>query len=79
MFLRKVAIKTLLFSVSFHRTMYSHLFLLNFYRFIKRYGVDVSNDVTTPKAIKIVNNKIFWCLIFMGQQVTCIKQFAKKN
>ena len=25
------------------------------------YGVDVSDDVTTPKAIRCANNKIFWC------------------
>ena len=40
--------------------MYSpFIFKKNFYRFI-RYGVDVSDDVTTPKAIRCANDKIFW-------------------
>ena len=26
-----------------------------------RYGVDVSDDVTAPKAIRCANDKIFWC------------------
>ena len=29
--------------------------------FYKRYGVDVRDDVTTPKAIRCANDKIFWC------------------
>ena len=33
-------------------------------------GVDVSDDVTTTKAIRRVNDKIFSVLIFLNQQVT---------
>ena len=45
----------------------------------EHYGVDVSDDVTTPKAIRCANDKIFSGLIFLSQQMTCYKTICKEN
>ena len=45
------------FTISFKRTMNLPLKLLQIYQ---RYGVDVNDDVITPKAIRCANDKIFW-------------------
>ena len=58
------------FTVSFKRTMYSpFIFVKKLFQIYKLYGVDVSDDVTTPKAIRCANDKIFWC--FDISEPTC--------
>ena len=62
MFLRKPVIKTLLLQFHFKERCIRRLFSKNFYRFISfKVLHDVSDDITTPKAIRCVNDKIFWC------------------
>ena len=65
MFLRKPLIKTLLVFAVYFRNFFLQIY--------KRYGVDVGDDVTTPKAIKCANDKIFWCFEFLSQKLTCYK------
>ena len=61
MFLRKPLIKTLLLQFHLKERCIHRLFSLNLLQIYWRYGVDVSDDVTTPKAIRCANNMIFWC------------------
>ena len=41
--------------------MYSPFIFVKQMQIYYRYGVDVSDDVITPKAIRCANDKIFWC------------------
>ena len=41
--------------------MYSPFIFAKLLQIYKLYGVDVSDDVTTPKGIRCANDKIFWC------------------
>ena len=41
--------------------MYSTFIFVKTLAEYERYGVDVSDDVTTPKVIRCANDKIFWC------------------
>ena len=43
------------------------------------HGVDVSDDVTTTKAIRRVNDKMFSDLILLCQQVTHNKTICEKK
>ena len=47
--------------MSFKRTIYSPFIFVKKTFAHLRYGVDVSDDVTTPKAIRCANDKIFLC------------------
>ena len=49
------------FKISFKRTLYSTFIFVKTLADLSAYGVDVSNDVTTPKAIRCANDKVFWC------------------
>ena len=49
------------FTISFKRRCIRRLFSLKLWQIYQRYGVDVSDDVTTPKAIRCANDKIFRC------------------
>ena len=50
------------FTISFKRTMYSpFISQKTFADLLALHGVDVSDDVTTPKAIRCANDKIVWC------------------
>ena len=42
-------------------SMYSPFIFEKTFTDFKRYGVDVSDDVTTPKTVRCANDKIFWC------------------
>ena len=59
MFLRKPVIKTLLLQFLLTERCIRRLFLKT--KTLHIYGVDVSDDVTTPKTIRCANDKIFWC------------------
>ena len=59
MFLRKLVIKTLLLQFHLKEQCIRHLFSSKLLQIYKRYGVDVSDDVTTPKAIRCANDQIF--------------------
>ena len=59
MFLRKLVIKTLLLQFHLKERCIRHLFSSKLLQIYKRYGVDVSDDVTTPKAIRCANDQIF--------------------
>ena len=61
MFLRRPLIKTLLLKFHLRECCIRRLFSLKLWQIYQRYGVDVSDDVTTPKAIRCANDKIFWC------------------
>ena len=61
MFLRKPLIKTLILQFHLKERCICRLFSLKLLQIYKRYGVDVSDDVITPKAIRCANDKIFWC------------------
>ena len=61
MFLRKAFIKTLLLQFHLKERCIRRLFSLKLLQIYQRYGVDVSDDVTTPKAIRFANDKIYWC------------------
>ena len=61
MFLRKPVIKTLLLQFHLKEQCIRRLFSKTLLQIYKRYGVDVSDDVTTPKVIRCANDKIFWC------------------
>ena len=41
--------------------MYSPFIFVKAFADLLAFGVDVSDDVTTPKAIRFANDKIFWC------------------
>ena len=41
--------------------MYSPFIFVKLLQIYQRYGVDVSDDVTTPKAIRCAKDKILWC------------------
>ena len=53
--------KTLLLQFHLKERCIRRLFSKKHLQIYKRYGVDVSDDVTTPKAIRCANDKIFWC------------------
>ena len=58
----KTSIQNTSFTISFKRTMHSpFIFVKNLLPIYERYGVDVSGDVPTPKAIRCAKDKIFWC------------------
>ena len=61
MCLRKPVFKTLLLQFHLKERFLRRLFPKIFLQIYERYGVDVSDDVTTPKAIRCANDKIFWC------------------
>ena len=61
MCLRKPVIKTLLLQFHLKERFFRRLFTKKLLQIYERYGVDVSDDVTTPKAIRCANDKIFWC------------------
>ena len=61
MFLRKPLIKTLLLQFHLKERYIRRLFSEKLWQIYQRYGVDVSDDVTTHKAIRCANDKIFWC------------------
>ena len=61
MFLRKPLIKTLLLQFHLKERCIRRLFSEKLWQIYQRYGVDVSDDVTTPKAIRCAIDKIFWC------------------
>ena len=60
MCLRKPVIKTLLLQFHLKERFFRRLFPKKLLQIYERYGVDVSDDVTTPKAIRCANDKIFW-------------------
>ena len=59
MVVSKPAIKTLFFHFILNNDASAVYFPINFYGFIS-VSVDESDDVTTPKAIRCANKKIFW-------------------
>ena len=61
MFLRKPLIKTLLLQFHLKERHIRRFFRKKLLQIDQRYGVDVRNDVTTSKAIRCANNKLFWC------------------
>ena len=61
MCLRKPVIKTLLLQFHLKERFIRRLFPKKLLQIYERHGVDVSDDVTTPKAIRCANDKIFWC------------------
>ena len=61
MCLRKPVIKTLLLQYHLKERCIRHLFSKKLLQIYERYSVDVSDDVTTPKAIRCANDKIYWC------------------
>ena len=61
MFLRKPLIKTLLLQFHLKEQCIQRLFSLKLWQIYQCYGDDVSDDFTSPKAIRCANDKIFWC------------------
>ena len=64
--------------------MYSpFIFVKKLLQIYERYGVDVSDDVTTLKAIRCANDvpmiRYFGVLKFLSQQLTCYKTICKEN
>ena len=45
----------------------------------QRYGVDVSDDVITPKAKSCVNDKIFWCFEVFEPTIDLLKNDLQRK
>ena len=61
MCLRKPVIKTLLLQFHLKERCIHRLFSKKTFTDLLALGVDLRDDVTTPKAIRCANDKIFWC------------------
>ena len=59
--------------------MYPPFIFIQKLRIYWRHGAGVSDDITTTKAIRRVNDKIFGVLILLCQQGTQNKTICEKN